>query len=1809
MSLPLRYNVIQSLGKGASGDVVLAVDHQRGNTLVAVKQLRSRLDRRTSDLIAEEFLTLSRLAHPNIARVRDFGRADDGSTFFTADYVSGGNLLEWAERHEASERWTMLIQLSGQALAALSYLTLRGVAHGDIKPANLLVEDAHGDDQVDTLRMIDFGTSRWTASKQIVEATGTPAYQPDPETLDEHGSTCSELYALGMSIYHAAAGRLPYAVGEANALESWRCARQPALLRVHAPEAPSVLNDLVERLTSFDQSQRFSSAADALAFLRDRVGLVPNRPRDFSRHVLTVRRREVMEQITRQSVEQHAAFGCARVLLGPEGSGKKALLDTFAARLQVEGFQVVSFRGWDDVRALEETRELATELSGRPLNHDFLDEEDVADLIYRLRSDRVALLVAADEHSREPSGTEDDSLQRRQKSLTTFLRALTSNLLDARRERSSRNLPILCIALRDSSAIEETLGQSVERFEVDNVDALSEDEVDELCSEFFLVDSVPSSLRRRVLDETDGLAVPVWNALERLACVGVHADFMGHLKIPTTLPEKLVDDHRADLIEHLNTKLRRALGLLIITGEPLSARELAERFPEKSAQQWDNALTQLRSRGLSNAIESGTQIRYKTSLSIEREEIGKFLTREEELDARHSLAHYFSAHTFSELPLESQLAAVRNDSACGEITRALRLAFRVAPRLFRRQRDRDLLLLAEELSLHGQPLTGATSNEELCLRLRVAYAEVRLGRYEQAATLVDSNLEGLPPWYRFLSSKLKARAYESAGDLNTALTHLDINLGDGQAKAFDENASAAAIVRRHELLALTAPLCASVGRPEQGKKSLSQVNEFVERFHHLPESVKDLAGVRVLSHYASGLAVYDDRDRALELLQETLRIARQRGVASHIRSTLNELGILHVRSRRSSEAINVFLEIEEIARQEGDRLSALRATYNRAVTHYQLRDFDAAEAVFAEARRISEDLGVHAFSATIWLGLAGVLREKGRQLEAIRFYRRVLRPHATTRPNDIALAHNNLGEIYLYLGRFEKALSHSEQALAQANEINNRFLITTSTCLYGIVHWALGSVETAKQHFNSALQLASDAGELRMVGYCRWYLGRVAASEGELSNAVRTLRQGVIASREAKDSIHVRLGTLSLLEILLRQGKRKGARRWVERARRNRGQAAARGAVVESAVATRASVRWPETGNKLPETVDKAIARGDLWESFLVAREILLTPDLPTEIETRLRLQQDVLATELLRRMPPTFRDGFERFWLPDSSTFPSIEVEQAFSTEASGECASKPAVELSTRTVDGLLTEFLAEPFESGLSDSFLARVSSLAGAKSLLVLEMIDGAMRPRPDTLRQSGDWRKCLERFHAASLTGKRQPHRDYPFVFERLSPPPSRVVCFEYRLNDEDYVKCVEHGRVHLAALLVGCALRMIDVRTDAAENETVLAEAKEEVRRLNTLMIKNVSDLETEFMTRHFSLREAQRQLDTTALREAGPRRRLIGSSSSMAPILDRLQRIAVEGIPVLLVGESGVGKDLIARWIHHLSQRRDRPFLSEVCNLTPSLVEAELFGFVRGAFTDAIDDRQGVLQRVAGGTIYLDEVTDLSNAIQAKMLRVLEESKVRPVGGDKSVAVDFRLIASSRQPVSVLREGGLLRRDLFYRLSGEIIEVPPLRERLSDLPDLAREILEDLAREADRPPPYVQGEALELWESYDWPGNIRELENELQRLLLDQPVEITADAVRRIAPPRITTPTRTTEPIIDDEPMTLKEARSRTERQLIRAALKRHDGKVTSAAKELEVTRRYLTTLIDKHGLRDATGRGGSSPGTTPQKEEGSPE
>jgi len=424
------------------------------------------------------------------------------------------------------------------------------------------------------------------------------------------------------------------------------------------------------------------------------------------------------------------------------------------------------------------------------------------------------------------------------------------------------------------------------------------------------------------------------------------------------------------------------------------------------------------------------------------------------------------------------------------------------------------------------------------------------------------------------------------------------------------------------------------------------------------------------------------------------------------------------------------------------------------------------------------------------------------------------------------------------------------------------------------------------------------------------------------------------------------------------------------------------------------------------------------------------------------------------------------------------------------------------------------------------------------------------------------------------------------------------------LTDEGYaVTAVESGEEGLRRLLdEAYDLVFLDVWLRDRDGLSLLEAADGRLRDVPVVMISGHANVETavravrlgayDFLEKPLSLERvvltAQKAIERRDLlaevKSFRGRREsetvMLGESPPMRQLKEEIARVAPTDARVLITGENGTGKELVARQIHRLSQRAELPLVEVNCAAIPEdLIESELFGHVKGSFTGAAEDRRGKFEEADGATLFLDEVGDMSAKTQAKVLRALQEGRFTRVGGSRPIASDARVLAATNKNLLEEIRRGSFREDLYFRLAVVPITVPPLRDRPEDIPLLAAHFLREASARFGRKPKSLSSAAIEALQAYRWPGNVRELKNLIERLMILSP----ADEIRRED-----LPAEMRDGVAEAIPpgAPLREARDDFERRYILAALKRHRGNVSRAAEALDLERSNLYRKLRAYGI-----------------------
>jgi transcriptional regulator with GAF, ATPase, and Fis domain len=812
----------------------------------------------------------------------------------------------------------------------------------------------------------------------------------------------------------------------------------------------------------------------------------------------------------------------------------------------------------------------------------------------------------------------------------------------------------------------------------------------------------------------------------------------------------------------------------------------------------------------------------------------------------------------------------------------------------------------------------------------------------------------------------------------------------------------------------------------------------------------------------------------------------------------------------------------------------------------------------------------------------------------------------------------NLGTVLREQAEYERALGPTAEAARDLGRLGKRVERAFALFNYGNLLLSIGDLEGADHAAQEAAKLASAKGARRELGYAQLLAGDLERRAGRLPRALAAYRAGAeeLRTQAPRDRLSA---ALNLAETLAEAGEADAARSVLAEARALATQAGADDLVGPTAMRVALQL-----GDALAPSLIAAVAavRARAAQTFrryaafradlLLARAHVRSGERAAALgcieRARQTWEEILMRTPELRREAAAEDPDVRRLRelcaasepaLPPPAAPPSLAVAGAAAPEraAAKQLAAPSGESQALRrllTINKRLNSELRLP---RLLDLILDTVLELTSAERGFIL-LTDGA-----------GQWQvKAARNIAEEQLAPDAAAGAFSRSIAERAAREGVPIVTLD-AAGDERFEAALSVSHLKLRSVLavplsvkgrvVGCVyadhrLRagafgegevalVCDLAEQAAiavENARLLAEnerRRREVAQLNRELANKVASQAVELGELHKQVRESRKALSVRYNYD-----NLVGRTPRMLELFRLLDRVTDTALPVVIYGESGTGKELVARAIHHNGPRRDRPFVSESCAAIPeTLLEAALFGHVRGAFTGADSERRGLFEVAHGGTLFLDEVGEMPAAMQVKLLRVLQQGEFRRVGGERTIKVDVRILVASNRDLGRLVEEGGFREDLYYRLNVVRVALPPLRERRDDIPLLVEYFLSKFAEGHKQPLKRIARAALLKLIGYRWPGNVRELENELSRAASLGGELIT---VEDLSPQVAAGEPEAALESPDD--LALKRRVERLERTLVREAVQRAEGNLTHAARMLGLSRFGLQKKMRRYDL-----------------------
>ncbi|MBI5500801.1 MAG: sigma 54-interacting transcriptional regulator [Deltaproteobacteria bacterium] len=1664
--LPPRYDFRRDLGAGGEGQVSLVADLLRAGEPVVIKRL-ARVGAvgpagvppaRLLGQLRREFRLLAGLRHPSLAPVHDFGLLGDGTAYFTRAFVPGEPLAVPETGRTGRQAARALVGICD----ALEPLHASGLLHGDIKPANVIVEPSGA------YSLIDFSLTRPHGAPEDLPS-GTVAFMP-PELLQGDAiDHRADLYALGILGYALLAGRLPFGPTVAAAIDGHLRLAPPALgLPPGSEEAR--LAAVVSRLLAKRPAERLPDVREVRAAIR---GIFPDLaavPRPHGCAVLPSLGEGIADVEALAERMLAVADGPPPALLcGEPGSGKSTILRELKWRAQLGGWIVVEAPGagapgWREtldslLRAAdlqaggEETPALGTAIGSagprpgtppdpRPLSRALAAVASAAapddtllsgvhGALVRWRRGRRTLLLVDDVH-RLPAA------------LRPLWRAVACPGAGGAAEDA---FPAVFTTTTEDGSGPALFGG--EAHHVVNLEPLDLTHVASLVRRARGQDD--PELAARLLEWTSGNPALVYEGLLALSEAGV--PFLDALAA-APLADRFARLW-TDRLERLGPDAARALLALAAAGGTLPEDVL--RKLAGVAEDWEAARRTLLGAGFARPAGPG-------DLVLERADVRDTLAR----FAPGPLAQAAVALLAQAGGMLPPARRLRVAVAAGRFDRALEILDQGIDALIAAGETRQAAEILEAVLRHSTahaPTSGSgpqpiTNNQGVLARLLdVLERTGEASRALELARLVPAPLDGLP----FELVLRRARLASLAGENDEA----EAALAGAKAKAADDGQrSAAAAVEARAWLR----------RGRYGE---------------------------ALAAADTGLALGPQGEDRVELLV----------VAGMAEDYLGD----------ADRALRRYVDAAETARHLGSARLATRVRAIEAFTFQRSGRFDeAAERYRAclEEARAADDRGAIANYAG---NLGSVLYVSGRIGEAMRQFETALAAARWVgRASSAGTTQANLALCLAKVGQYEQALRHAEEAGAAARRSGLRRVELWAGEIVAEVARRRGDLEAARAGFAHA-----------EAGY------RALGQEREATEAALHRIECVVLAGQAAPP--------GELEELARRTEAGGYEDFVPRLRAVQARAALAAGDLAAAV------------NAADRSFAAARRRGDLEaqaEAASILERALLAGGDREGAEKHRRARRtalEALAADLPERMRTSFLEGaeggaFDALRAPPAEGAEDRRTAEALRARRGTRRGPGPAGEeegelsehtlpLEGGTMDAMTTgpaqaRAMGEPFfrlleinrelvresDTGrLFDAIMDAAVRFTGAERGFLLSPADGGALDV-----------RCVREFSQVDMP---EEHRRFSRSIAEQVYRDGQPVITVSAMNDERFGKVLSVHELQLQSILcvpirgrervLGVLYLENRVRRGLfrdSDRELLMAFgdqvalAIENARLIETLRARS-RDLELAQGKLEGLLEERGRLLDQRteqlekAERDLATARRaleaphgfsgLIGESPAMRRVFHLMRRVLDTDVPVVLVGESGTGKEVVAKAIHEHGARKKGRFVALNCGAFPEgLIESELFGHTRGAFTGAVRDKKGVFVEAEGGTLLLDEVGDMPAKMQTDLLRTLQERKVRPLGSSREVAVDARVMAASQVPLGKLVEQGKFREDLYYRMSVVEIPIPALRERLDDLPLLVDHFLTAFAARYATKKKAVSREAMRYLMTLPWPGNVRQLEH-----------------------------------------------------------------------------------------------------------------
>jgi len=1739
-----RFEILRSIGSGGAGSVWLARDRYTGGKPIALKILDAEgPGARPLETLDTEFLALRELSHPGLVRVFERGiLPETGEPFFTSEYVEGTDFLKATEGMAPDE----MVELTIGILRTLEAIHRRGWVHCDLKPGNILVTPEH------ETRILDFGlAAREGDARAGDRIRGTFPYVA-PETIDGEPVTRRvDLYALGVLLHEAVAGGLP--------------TRGEDLLPQYRPEEisrlPAPFDLLLERLLRRDPAGRPASAEQCLELLAGALGReIPVETEESIRVQLEAGRFVGRERELKTLTEELANLtpgagtdGRTGVVLiqGETGIGKRRLLREFRDRAQIEGvdfFSVTASKGEESayapleraIRALlarvgaeSECARAARPALTRILPELATKEDDgVEGAIGKAERLRwlEGLVRFVREASQGPRGfvLTFEELHRANFEIVEFFGYLARSLLMT----GVRPPPVLLVA---------SMGGGEEP---------------------------PPDLAGILADlMTEGLLKPM--TLERFDEQQVREFIRATLGLPEP-PRRLVrmlherTGGNVFFLEQLCSALV-ANGTVYYLGDRWRVGDISRiRVPESVAQVVSARLAELDGAEIATlmvAAAYGGPVPFallERLIPEVRPATRRLLRRRVLMEEEDGEAVGFRHRVVAQLLLESadpkRLRAVH--SRIGEALEAA-----------------DLRVRPEKIAHHYS--LGDDRRRALQHALITARRLFDEGKSDQAAIFYSRALTRLER-----EDPRRLNLLDALGDAHARAGRLELAVGTWR-KALDE------ADERDFVAALHRKLGDALERTGTYEEALAHIRAGLEVLD--PDDVDGrIPFLRLKGAVHRRLGDYPS---AIESIREGLRLSRGEQ-SEETAALLNLLGNVYMLMGDHRKALNFHLRSLRFSQNLGFDAGAASALHNLGTLMNSWGAAERALRYYTDSLRLNERLLNLPAVALTYNNIANIHAETGDFDRAEYYHKRSLGIRRRIGdPFGIAMSFGNIGSMHRLRGNFGLAVAYYERAVRHFKRIGNEYGMAFFRTLLAELFVDVGDFDQALTLLEIVRDVAYRREFRRVLARAETVQGRMRRLGGDFDDALRGLTRAEEIDREVADRDGVIEALLETALVHAARNRRGQAYRAVSQAlteaTATRSAASeARCLYVRASIGTRVGQEERERPRadleKFLEFAGKVGRRDQVAKGLtLRARRALAFGDLEhaaEDVGEALRLTGEI-GGSLPEGLATTYREDSRRGKLRNLGQRIRTELEEA------GEKARAAKLVID---VDQMKPETLARLLEINKQ---LASETELSNLLELIMDTAVEltGAERGFLVLVEGNRVAAQVARNFHRREV---EEPELKISQSIVRHVMKSGQPVLTDNATEDDRFSESKSVDNLKLTSILSvpftsrGKPLGALYLDNQAKRGvfsdddvETLAALSDQAAIAIQNL--RHQLKLTERLQEQDTELQRVKQALDDRPYKYSYDQ--IIGSSIRMKEVFLLLDKVIDTEVPVLIQGESGTGKELVARAIHYKGPRQKREFVAVNTGAVPeNLLESEFFGYVRGAFTGANTDKTGLFVQAHLGTLFLDEIGDMDFDMQKKLLRVLQQGEVRPIGGKKTVQVDVRIVCATNKDLRQRMLEHKFREDLFYRINVINVTLPPLRDRREDIPALLDHFINETAVEMGMAPKPIDSEAMEYLIAYSWPGNVRELENEAKKAMALSEEVILVDDLS----PHILGDRAEPEPSLVTQQGTLKETMEATEKTIITKALEETGGNQTQAAKNLGISRVWLRKKMEKYGL-----------------------